>query len=499
MQHSLPLYTAQQSRELDALAIEQYVPDGYTLMNRAGEAVFRLIQDHYPLCKCLVVCCGAGNNAGDGYVVARLAHRAGMDVDIISLVDSQTLRGEAAQAYADWRKLGIHPVPATQKSLQRADVIVDALLGTGINKPVEGEFLHLIGLINQSDKPVIAVDLPSGLNADNGIVMGAAVQATYTLSFIGRKRGLYTAQAVDYCGDRHFDALDLPDSLAGEMKPSTGLLEWQSLRQLVGARKRNAHKGDFGHLLVVGGNHGMQGAAIMAGVAALRAGAGRVTLAGRSGIAQSANAYQPELMTCELESSESLNRILNQVDAIVIGPGLGKDDWAREILARVIETECPMIVDADALNLLAEQSWSRRNNNWIVTPHPGEAARLLGTSTVDIQQNRFASIELLQSKLGGCVILKGAGSLVRDSQSITYVCPYGNPGMATAGMGDVLSGLLGALVVQGYDLLTAAQLGVCVHALAADDTAATHGERGLLATDLFRPMQRRLNPGAPDA
>ena len=485
------LYTAHATRQLDEIAQTDFKIPGYTLMSRAGEAVFEVLQNEFPLAKRILVCCGAGNNAGDGYVVARLAHKAGLDVDLLSLTDVSKLTGDAEQAYKDWKSIGHQLCRMTPDLLDRVDVVIDALLGTGVDREVSGEWKNLIEQINLSSVPVISIDIPSGLSADTGAVFGVAVKADITVSFIGLKRGLCTYMGPDYSGRLLFYDLDLPEAAYRSVSPDARLLNWDSLTTQLTARNKNTHKNDFGHLLVIGGDHGMAGAVRLAGEAGLRTGAGLVTVLTQPENVSAITAGCPELMVIGSAKGHIPQKLLNKTDCIVIGPGLGQGDWAMNLLSQVLQSRIPKLLDADALNLLATED--RARDDWVLTPHPGEAARLLGFSTDDIQQNRFWAIDELQQHYGGVIVLKGCGTLIKQQDVVSDVCPYGNPGMATAGMGDVLSGIIGALIAQGFSLSDAAGLGVCVHAMAGD-LAARQGQRGLMATDLFAEIRTLVNP-----
>ncbi|MDH5764386.1 MAG: NAD(P)H-hydrate dehydratase [Gammaproteobacteria bacterium] len=490
---SLPrqLYTASATRQLDQLAIKDHNIPGYSLMYQAGEAVFQVLQQSFPLAKRLLVCCGAGNNGGDGYVIARLAQQAGLDVKLVSLVDIDCLSGDAAQACKDWRSLGHQPVTFSASLLKNTDVVIDALLGTGLDREVTGEWRQLIELINQSAVPVIAVDVPSGLSADTGSLFGIAVQADITVSFIGLNRGLLTHQGPDYTGQIMFYDLGVPASVYQSVSEEARLLNWDDIKQQLQPRPKNSHKHNFGHLLVVGGDHGMAGAVRLAAEAALRTGAGLVTVITRPEHVAMITAGCPELMVTGTETGQIPHHIMNNVQAIVIGPGLGRGDWGMNLLSQVLQSGVAKLLDADALNLLGPDDGVQQD--WVLTPHPGEAAHLLATKSADIQHDRFLAIEQLAQTYGGTIILKGCGSLVKSGHEVPAICPYGNPGMATAGMGDVLSGIIGALMAQGFSQSDAARLGVCIHALAGD-RAAGLAPRGLIAADLFVEIRKLVNP-----
>ncbi|NVK40950.1 MAG: NAD(P)H-hydrate dehydratase [Oceanospirillaceae bacterium] len=483
------LYTAEQSRALDRTAIEQYGLPGFKLMQRAGHAAFASLQSRWPGTRSLTILCGSGNNGGDGFVVAGLAHQHGLTVQMLCIGDSAfegKLGGEALDAWRWARGLGIAPEFYGPDSEFRGEVLVDAMLGTGLGGPVRGLYERAIQQCNRSAQPVLAVDIPSGLCSDTGAVQGVAVRADLTVTFIGLKQGLFTHEAVDYTGDIEFDGLLVPEAVYEEVPVSAFRTQAEDLQSTLGRRPRSSHKGHFGHVMVIGGDRGFGGAAIMAAQAALRAGAGLVSLATRPEHVAAALTRQPELMVSGVNSGQDLEPLLARPDILVIGPGLGRGAWGDQLLQQALAAGKPMVVDADGLNLLNDKGWlgGARRDSWILTPHPGEAARLLDDDTVSINSDRFESVQRLQARCGGVAVLKGAGSLSCDGDAL-HLCSAGNPGMAGGGMGDVLSGIIGGLWAQRLKPIDAARLGVFVHASAADLCATRRGERGLLATDLL--------------
>lgn len=484
------LYTPAQVRELDRTAIEDFGIPGDELMQRAGRAAFELLCTRWPQARRLCVLCGAGNNGGDGYVVAALARQAGLDVQVIQLGDPLRITGDAALARARYLEAG-GGERAFEGHLPESDLTVDALLGTGLERDVQGAWRAAIDGANSMAAPVLAIDTPSGLSSDTGRILGACVRADATISFIGLKRGLVTGDAPDCVGELHFHDLGVPEGVYSAVEPAARLLDSTGLGEALPPRDRSSHKGRFGHVLVIGGDEGMGGAARLAGEAAARVGSGLTSVATRAMHVPAVIAACPELMVRRADSRSDLEPLLERASVIAIGPGLGRSAWGRELLGRVLETRGPLVLDADALNLLAEEPV--RHDAWVLTPHPGEAARLLDTTTRVVQQNRFAAVEALASRFGGTCVLKGAGTLVRGAEE-TGICPAGNPGMASGGMGDVLTGVIAGLLAQGLGLTEAAELGVCLHAAAADRAAANGGERGMLATDLLPELRRLVNP-----
>ena len=492
----LALYEAAQVRALDRLAIEQHGIAGYTLMTRAGQAALECLLRHWPEAQHLCVVCGLGNNGGDGYVLARLARERGISVDVIQVGDARKLQGDARQARDHWERAGgqVHTYDSSSAAVfGNSDIIVDAVFGTGLQRAVEGEWRSVLEQINASDRPVLAMDIPSGLDSDTGTIMGIAVPAEVCISFIGLKRGMFTGSGRDYCGEIEFSDLQVPAEIYTQVVPDVLRLDENLLAEYLPVRKASSHKGLFGHVLVIGGDQGMSGAVRMAAEAAARSGAGLVSVATRAAHAAQISSIRPELMCHAVESAHELRPLLKRANVIAIGPGLGQSAWGQMLLAEVLQTAHPLVVDADALNLLArEPGW---RSNWILTPHPGEAARLAGTNTTAIQQDRFTSVVDLADRYGGVMVLKGSGSLIHaQGNSITWLCDRGNPGMAGGGMGDVLTGIIAGLLAQDLDLEQAARCGVLMHALAADATARA-GMRGMLASDLLAEIRKYANPG----
>lgn len=479
----IKLYRAAQVRELDRIAIQERGIPGFKLMSGAGAEVFFRINKQWPDARSIAVFCGSGNNAGDGYIIAGLALAAGLNVFVYTVSEPEKLRGDALTAYQHYQGA---VMPFQDEQAVNADVVVDALLGTGLDRPVTGLYAEAIQAINAHSSPVIAVDIPSGLNADTGNVMGCAVKADCTVTFIGLKQGLFTGQAAEYCGEICFAQLGVPDDAFEYIKATAARVVKVPLPR----RNRDAHKGNCGHVLIVGGELGYSGAAKMAGEAALRVGSGLVSIATRAGHSGLMNLNRPELMCHGVETPEQLMMLLAKVDVVAVGPGLGQSDWAKALFNAAISSGKPMVVDADGLNLLAAAPTTKPD--WILTPHPGEAARLLNCSTAEIQQDRFSAALLLQAKYGGVVILKGAGTLIASEHQLA-VSNTGNPGMASGGMGDVLTGVIAGLLAQGFSLQDAAQQGGYNHGLAADLSAEKDGERGLLATDLMPYLRQLVN------
>ena len=473
----LSLYTAAQTRELDRLTIEEGKVLGYTLMCAAGKYAFQQMLAQWPDCRSVVVLCGRGNNGGDGYVVAELARQAGLSVIVQSVCSPNKLVGNAYEACRDYG--GDVWVSDNYLRLNGACVVVDALVGTGLTGKVKGLYQDWIEQLNQASKPVLSIDIPSGLCADTGRVLGCAVHADVTATFIGRKQGMFTGQARNHCGNVCFADLGVRESVYTQVDSAATLLGPQAPLKL-DRRTAASYKTHHGHVFVVGGDTGTFGAVVMAAQGAARAGAGLISVYTQPEQGLYVTLAQPELML--------VRDNWQQADVLVVGPGLGQSEFGQSAWQHCLALNKPMVVDADGLNLLAVSPGKR--DNWILTPHSGEAARLLGLSVAEVEADRFAAVRRLQQGYGGVVILKGAGSLICGPDQHVYVLGVGNAGMASGGMGDVLAGVCGAKLGQGLDVLEAAKLGAWVHSKAAD-LAAEDGQRGMLATDLL-PFIRRL-------
>ena len=485
------LYRAAQVRALDRIAIADFKLPGATLMERAGAACFAQLTAGWPTARSVGVLCGVGNNGGDGFVIARLAHAAGLRVCALQVGERDKIHGDALTALQRLEACGVPLVAWDENALPVCDVWVDALLGTGLSGEVTGTWRAAIAALNASGRPILAVDLPSGLDADTGHVWGDAVGATATVTFIGLKQGLFTGAGPDHCGVLSFDALDIPAAVYARESPGATRISGAWVQSRLPRRARSAHKGHFGHVAILGGDHGMSGAARLAGEAAARVGAGLVSIATRPEHAALLSMARPELMCHGVTTAVEVRAVLARATVAAIGPGLGQGAWARVLFGQILDSDLSCVIDADALNLLAAEP--ARRDHWVLTPHPGEAARLLNSAVAQVQRDRFSAARALQNKYGGVVVLKGAGTLVAAPDSAVYVCDAGNPGMASGGMGDVLTGVIAGLLAQGLSLTDAACVGVYVHATAAD-RAARDGERGLLASDVLAQLRAGVNP-----
>ena len=490
MSGTLPLYATLAARELDQRATRLLGGDGYTLMQRAGQAAWQHLLLHWPQAQRIVVVCGPGNNGGDGYVLARLAHRAGRLVQVVHLPSHVPASETAQRACTDYVASG-GKVELFRDTLPVADVVVDAVFGIGLSRAPEADAAALLGAINAQPAPVLALDVPSGVDADRGSTPGAAVVATRTLQFIVRHAGLHTGAALECTGDLDLEELDLPAGAFDDLQPQASLLNQEALALWLLPRRRNTHKGESGHVLCLGGEHGSGGAIILCAEAALRSGAGLVSVATQAGHVAAMLARRPEAMVHAVESGDALQPLLARAHVLALGPGLGQGEWGRALFQLALDSGKPVVLDADALNLLAHAP--RALDDTILTPHPGEAARLLGCTTVEVQSDRVAAARAMAERHACVVVLKGAGTVVAAPGASPRIIDAGNPGMAVGGMGDVLTGVIAALRAQGLSSFDAATAGAVLHG-AAGDAAAWDGQRGLLPSDLMPHIRRLANP-----
>jgi hydroxyethylthiazole kinase-like uncharacterized protein yjeF len=480
--HHRDLYTVEQVRAMERDALTALDISGYDLMRRAASAALNSLRRHWPQARRVRIYCGPGNNGGDGFLLGVLAREAGLQVELVAL--SALAHGDAALARSAWEADGGRvQLWEPECELQETELQVDALYGIGLNRAPEPSVSSLIEHINSSEVPVLALDVPSGLNADSGHCPGAAIRADVTVTFIAGKRGLHTGRSADLVGVLELATLAVPDSVHAGVRPDAQLLAAEALPP----RARYANKGNNGHVLVIGGEHGMAGAVRLAGESALRAGAGLVSVATRIGHVPALNAGRPELMAHEVDGPQTLEPLLERASVLALGPGLGQAAWGHALWLTALDANKLLVLDADGLNLLAREARTFTAPT-VLTPHPGEAARLLGVTTKDVEQDRFTAVRELARRYKAVVVLKGSGSLIADPDGRLDVCPWGNPGMASGGMGDLLTGIVAALLAQGCTAWQAACLGVGLHARAGD-FAAQQGERGLLASDLLEPLR----------
>lgn len=454
-------------------------------MYRAASFAMAELLKRWPQPKSVSIVCGSGNNAGDGYLLAGALHSRQIPVQIVQVGDVDRLRGDAKQALESITKLGL---TLTRGQEILGDVVVDALLGTGTRGEVRPPIAEAIERINASEKPVVALDLPSGVDADTGgFLIQEPVRADLTTCFVGRKLALLTGKACNVAGEVVTSSLEI-QSEAFQRVAGLPVLPTNDAERALPKRQPSSHKRHFGHALIVGGNRGMGGAVLLTGEACLRTGAGLVSVVTHPDHAGNLLSRRPELMIRGSVEGEIDESLLAQADVIAIGPGLGVDEWAHQLMANVYESGNPLVVDADALNLHAKSSYVLPPGS-VVTPHPGEAARLLDTTTVAIEDDRLDAIKQLTTRLQAVGVLKGAGSLIGNNGEAYAICDIAEPALSTAGSGDVLTGIVTAAYAQLRDPLCATALGVFLHA-SAGQRARSHAEgRGVIAGDLIDALR----------
>lgn len=487
-----PLFNTRQIRACEQSAMNDLGLSADELMERAGLGALTVLEQLFPSARSLTIFCGGGNNAGDGYVLARLAHEKGYSVAIHQYKSLENLPDTARHAALKAVAVGVGCQCLDDPIDADSDLIIDALLGIGLKGEVSPPLAAAINQMNDSGIPILAMDIPSGLDSDTGRIMGVCVKAKATVTFIGKKQGMMTLDGPDYCGEVQVCSLEL-EMILSTIEPSALTLNAEWIGRLLKPRPLNSHKGNFGHVLAIGGGLGMPGSIHLAANAALRVGAGLLTIATKPEHEGYMVANLPEAMVKGIDDVNELLPLLAKATVCLIGPGMGQDEWAVNLFNLVIASQLPMLIDASALHILADNP--QHDDNWILTPHPGEAASLLGLTTAEIQADRYQSVTRLQQQYGGTIVLKGVGSLVTTDKQETWVCAAGNPGMATAGMGDVLGGVIAGLAAQGLSLSDAAKAGVLIHARAADAAALKEGQRGLLAGDLMPYLRQQVNPG----
>ncbi len=522
----MKIVTAHQIRELDRRTIHEAGVPGKVLMERAGSGVVSAMEETFGTLKgkTVTIFCGKGNNGGDGFVVARLLRQKRSAVQVCLLAPTRDLKGDAKLMYqrfvrgAGRSNVLSAPSPDHMHQLVRHNhFLVDALLGTGTSSPITGLYHEAIHAMNASKAPTVAVDLPSGIHTDTGAMLGTAVQASLTVTLGNPKLGLFLGAGIDHVGRLHCVDIGIPDQYVEELRIPIELLTPATIRPWLPTRAASSHKGTFGHAGIIAGSSGKSGAAALAAKAALRAGAGLVTVATPASVQASLASSILEVMTLPLpetadhtlsrQALPQLHTFLRSHSAIGIGPGLSTHAETAEVI-RTLISQCarPSVIDADALNALAGHTSLLRACPIppIVTPHPGEMARLLGESTAaTVNHDRLGIAQDFARTHSSIVVLKGARTIIAHPQGPTSITPTGNPGMATAGMGDVLTGVIAGLLAQGVSPWEAAQSGVYLHGLAGDLAAQTYGYPGLMASDLFAylppAMTHVLQAGAPDS
>ena len=476
------LYDVESVYRLDRAAVEADGLSEISLMQRAGERVWHEISNRWPEMTRITIFAGSGNNGGDAFVVAILAHQQGKDVQLVVYGDLARQSETSAHFYNIWLQSGGEILEPGQQEII-GEVIVDGLLGIGLSRDLDADWQALIKQVNQADAIRVAIDIPSGLNANTGIAQPCAVEADLTVSFIAAKVGQYLADGPDFCGELLFDDLGVSSHTRESQTPTLSVID-QCNVILPAKRKRNSHKKEFGHVLIVGGDQGMTGATSLAAQAALRGGAGLVSVLVHPQCTHELSAI-PELM---VQSWDDIDTRLAQATVIVVGPGLGQSDAAKSCLAKLRNCKQPMVVDAGALE--ADFLLALKSNQVVITPHPGEAAKLLSTTSTEIQLDRLKACQLLVDKFDVVSVLKGSGSIIQKAGLTAQINVGGNPGMATAGTGDVLAGLIAALLGQKLAAFEAARTGVLIHALCAEDYTVHYDESGLIASDIVQCIPR---------
>ena len=505
----MKVVTAEQMQELDRKAIEAYRIPGIVLMENAGrgasEAIFKAFPDIQG--RKIAVVAGKGNNGGDGFVIARHLQNQGIAVKVFLMTDPKALRGDAETNFHifDRMKGEVIPVPSlkeyqkVKKDLEKFDLLIDGIFGTGLDAEIRGYYREVIDHLNTLRMPIVAIDIPSGLDANTGKPLGTAIRASLTITFGLPKVGHLISPGLDYVGDLKIIDIGIPRGLVEGEKIQTHLLEYEEIRRpLSTPRRPDTHKGDYGHLLVIAGSVGKTGAAAMVCEAALRMGAGLVTLA----IPKSLNAIMevkltevmteplPETpkQTLSLRAFNSILRLCEKKSAVIIGPGSGTFKETQSLILKLVKTlSLPIILDADGLTALATQPkiLPATNRSLILTPHPGEMARLIGSSPKEIQADRIGMSRNFSQSNHVHLILKGHRTLIATPQGEIFINPTGNPGMASGGTGDVLTGMIGGLISQGFGTLPSLQMSVYLHGWAGDEVAREKGEKSLAATDLI--------------
>ena len=509
------LLNATQSRELDRISQDKYGIPSYSLMTRAGEAVADALVDRFPdsVTDVLVVA-GKGNNGGDGFVAGRRLIQDGFAVRAVLFGRATDLKGDAARAHAEFRASGGKVLEAAgdaalETALKKPGAVIDAIFGTGLNAQVKDAPRRAIEIVNSFAVPTVAVDIASGVNSDTGAVMGAAIRASMTVTFGFAKFGHVSYPGAGHTGELRVVDIGFAPHAIEEISPRGRFLERADLQHLIRPRPQNSHKGMYGHPLVIAGSRGKSGAVLLASRAALRTGAGLITAAMPESIQPIVAAGQAELMTEPIadrdghfdgaHAPDALKMLLEGKNALIVGPGIGVTDDTKRLIEWLISDACerdrPMLIDADGLNALAAigcESLRRARGATVLTPHPGEASRLLGVTTTAINDDRVTAARTLAERSGACVLIKGSRSVIASPDGDVFVNSTGNPGMSTPGMGDALSGIVGAMLGQHMRPLDALAVGVFLHGYAADRVAARMGHVGYIAGDLIDELPMAL-------
>ena len=465
------------------------------LMELAAKSVIENLILTFGKPSALSIFCGRGNNGADGYLCSIISHEMGIPTTVIETQNDRNMAEYARLARDKCKKNGIKLIPFNKDFCIDSGIIIDALVGSGLRDIPRDETRDIIEFINKQNAPIVSIDVPSGVTANSGHVHLIAVKADLTICMIALKPGLTSGEAKNYCGkviieDFGIKVDDFADTHFGE------LLEINGLLKLLPERRQTAHKYNSGICLVVGGDYGFGGAPMIVAEGSMRVGAGLTRIVTRPAHVAACLSRNPECLVNGVESIQEAQQFTKKVNAVVIGPGLGKSSWSEQMLKVFLEVNVPIILDADALNLISDGNLGSllRNKRTILTPHSGEAARLLGCTTKEIDKDRFSTVRELQKIYGGTVLLKGSGSLLCSDQSDkVFVCPYGNPSLATAGSGDLLSGMIGGFISQGLSDDHRSVLGLLIHSFAANVARYEKLDRGMIATDLLEYIRRIIN------
>lgn len=508
----MKIVTAEEMRQVDKMTIEEFGLSGTVLMERAGLCIASKIKELYSPRKVVVVA-GSGNNGGDGLVAARDLHNEGWNVSVFLTSRPEALKGDALTQYTTAVRYGVSVqhvgelLAHYESVFSRHTVIVDAIFGTGLSKPVAGKLSEVIHLINRSGMRVVSVDIPSGISSDDGKIMGSAVKADYTVTFGLPKRGHFVYPGAEYSGELFVMDIGFPQALLSSEKFTTELLEQKDVVAFVPERRKYSHKGDYGHVLIVAGSRGKTGAALMSAKACMRSGAGLVTIGIPESLADIFQSRVTEEMTLILPdkgdgtlSAKASPRVLEFAGkanhVLAIGPGIGVSADTEKLITDIIKnSESPLVIDADGINSLrrGREVLRRAKVPIILTPHPGEMARLLqGTASgmisptvSDIEENRIDIAVSFAEETKTNLVLKGVPTVIAAPSGRAYVNSTGNPGMASAGTGDVLTGIIAGLLSQNRNALNSCMLGVYMHGLAGDMAASEKGEHSVTATDII--------------
>ncbi len=505
----MKLADARTIQAIDRRSIRDYGIKGLQLMENAGrgaaEIILRELQGYHKGGRVSIIA-GKGNNGGDGFVVARHLRNRGVEVTVFSFAPAEEMKGDAGVNAASWKKLDGETffistgasLKSIEPKLRHSSVIVDGIFGTGLSSPVRGLHAEVIDLVNGLDKLVIAIDIPSGIDATTGAILGTAVRADITATMAMPKIGLYTYPGRGHSGRIEIVDIGAPRALIDDKTIKWNLTTGPDVKCILKPRSGDSHKGTYGHVLVLAGSPGKTGAALMSAMGAMRMGAGLSTIGLPEGLLSSMEAKTVEVMTLGLpqtprttlglSSYDAVKRFMADKSALVIGPGLGVSDDIAGLIRKIIkEADYPVVIDADGLNNMAGRVEALRDtaSKIILTPHPGEMARLMDMTTSQVQSDRIGVAGALAGKTGATVVLKGAGTVIALPDGDIHINPTGNPGLSTAGTGDVLSGMVGGLLAQGYDAAAASVAAVYIHGAAGDEVRKENGGMGMIATDIL--------------